>query len=185
MIPSPSEGVWTFGGEGNIYDFKRIGKIKGDFVKIDKIKWKFYAKKGLLMKAVFKYNRGIIRNWRDYNVDMMLFAALGSIIALIFAGVLFFKTKRQPAGNDLMVKISTAIKHGADAYLKRQYLGVGVFFAVVFFVLLILAILGYLNPFGAVCVSHRRIFFRPFRIYWYENSNHGKWKNGICGQQRT
>lgn len=80
-------------------------------------------------------------------MDMMLFAALGSIIALIFAGVLFFKTKRQPAGNDLMVKISTAIKHGADAYLKRQYLGVGVFFAVVFFVLLILAILGYLNPF--------------------------------------
>lgn len=80
-------------------------------------------------------------------MDMMVFVALGAVIALVFAGALFFKTKRQPAGNEVMVKIASAIKNGADAYLKRQYLGVAVFFAVVFLVLLTLAILGYLNPF--------------------------------------
>lgn len=80
-------------------------------------------------------------------MDMMVFVALGAVIALVFAGTLFFKTKRQPAGNEVMVKIASAIKNGADAYLKRQYLGVSVFFAVVFLVLLTLAILDYLNPF--------------------------------------
>lgn len=80
-------------------------------------------------------------------MDMMLFAALGSLAALVFAAVLFAKTKKQPQGTEEMIRISTAVQKGANAYLKRQYLGVGAFFAVVFIVLLILSILGYLNSF--------------------------------------
>lgn len=81
------------------------------------------------------------------HMDMMLFAALGSLAALVFAAVLFAKTKKQPQGTEEMIRISTAVQKGANAYLKRQYLGVGAFFAVVFIVLLILSILGYLNSF--------------------------------------
>ncbi len=80
-------------------------------------------------------------------MDLMLFTALGSIVALIFAFTLYFKTKKHEQGSPLMIQISSAIKKGASAYLKRQYLGVGIFFAVVFIILLILSILKLLNPF--------------------------------------
>lgn len=79
--------------------------------------------------------------------NMMYFAALGSIIALVFAAILLRKTSKQPEGTDQMKKISASIKRGANAYLKRQYLGVGMFFAVVFTVLLVLSLLGYINHF--------------------------------------
>lgn len=80
-------------------------------------------------------------------MDLMLFTALGSIVALIFAFTLYFKTKKHDQGSPLMIQISSAIKKGASAYLKRQYLGVGIFFAAVFIILLILSILKLLNPF--------------------------------------
>ena len=46
-----------------------------------------------------------------------------------------------------MIKISALIRRGASAYLKRQYKGVGMFFSVVFVILLSLSIMGYLNHF--------------------------------------
>ena len=46
-----------------------------------------------------------------------------------------------------MIKISTAVRKGAGAYLRRQYLGVGVFFAVVFLILLCMAFGGFLSYF--------------------------------------
>lgn len=80
-------------------------------------------------------------------MDNMFFVALGSIAALVFAAILFQKTKKQSQGTDLMKKISSSIQKGANAYLKRQYKGVGIFFLVVFAVLLALSLLGYLNNF--------------------------------------
>ena len=46
-----------------------------------------------------------------------------------------------------MIEISNAIRKGASAYLKRQYVGVGIFFAVVFVLLLILSFFGLLSIF--------------------------------------
>lgn len=46
-----------------------------------------------------------------------------------------------------MIKISTAVRKGAGAYLRRQYLGVGIFFAVVFIILLCMAFGGFLSYF--------------------------------------
>ena len=80
-------------------------------------------------------------------MDLMLFVAIGSIIALSFAFVLFNKVRSHSEGTEQMIKIANAIRKGASAYLKRQYTGVGVFFAVVFVVLFILSLLGYLNYF--------------------------------------
>lgn len=80
-------------------------------------------------------------------MDNMIFAALGSLAALVFAFFLFQKTRREPQGTEEMIRISAAVQKGANAYLKRQYKGVGIFFGVVFVILLILAVTGFLNPF--------------------------------------
>lgn len=80
-------------------------------------------------------------------MDNMIFVVIGSIVALIFAFTLFQKTKKESRGTEQMIKISDSIQKGANAYLKRQYKGVGIFFIVVFVVLLGLAIAGKLNMF--------------------------------------
>ena len=86
-------------------------------------------------------------------MDSMYFVALGSIAALVFAGVMFARVKRESPGTEEMARISGAVSKGATAYLKRQYKGVGIFFAVVFIVLLAMAIAGllsYFTPFAFI-----------------------------------
>ncbi len=53
-------------------------------------------------------------------MDIMLFVALGSLAALVFAAVMFLRVKRQPEGTAEMSRISAAVRRGANAYLKRQ-----------------------------------------------------------------
>ena len=76
-----------------------------------------------------------------------LLAPIGSAIALLFAVYLALKVLRAPEGNDTMKKISSHIRKGANAYLKRQYSIVGIFFAVMTVVLAIMAVFGYVTPF--------------------------------------
>lgn len=81
----------------------------------------------------------------------MYFVAVGSLAALLFAGFMFTRVKSQPEGNSEMIRISTAVREGANAYLKRQYKGIGVFFAVMFVILMIMAfggLLGFFTPFA-------------------------------------
>ncbi len=86
--------------------------------------------------------------------NYMIIAPIGAIVSLLFAGFLAVRVKKFSTGTELMTKISNAIKTGAKAYLKRQYTGVGIFFAGMFVVLLLLAFVfknsegkGLLNPF--------------------------------------
>ena len=70
---------------------------------------------------------------------LVLATFAGSIIALLFA---FFTGKRVlgfDEGTPLMSKISRSIREGANAYLKRQYTVVGIFFACMLVVLCIMA----------------------------------------------
>ncbi|WMJ90335.1 sodium-translocating pyrophosphatase [Anaerocolumna sp. MB42-C2] len=83
-------------------------------------------------------------------MNAIYFVALGSLAAIIFALCMFLRVKKQPEGTPEMVRISEAVRKGANAYLKRQYTGVALFFAVVFCILLIMAFCGYLS------------FFTPF-----------------------
>ena len=83
-------------------------------------------------------------------MNVMYVVATGSFAALIYAACMFVRVKHQPEGNAEMIKISTAVRKGAGAYLRRQYLGVGIFFAVVFVILLCMAAGGFLS------------FFTPF-----------------------
>ncbi|MEE0899235.1 MAG: sodium-translocating pyrophosphatase, partial [Acutalibacteraceae bacterium] len=78
----------------------------------------------------------------------MFLAALtfvGAAIALLFALFTAKKVLKATEGTDKMKKISSAIKDGANAYLKRQYVIVAVFFAVMFVILLIMALSGLLT----------------------------------------
>ncbi|MFA5411233.1 MAG: sodium-translocating pyrophosphatase [Candidatus Omnitrophota bacterium] len=78
------------------------------------------------------------------GVDLLWLAPVGSIIALSFAAYLGLLILRQDEGNERMREIAQAVRIGAKAYLKRQYLGVSLFFLVVFIILLILALNRYL-----------------------------------------
>ena len=80
-------------------------------------------------------------------MDLMLFGLIGSLMALVFAFFMFKRVHSQSEGTEKMIKISALIRRGASAYLKRQYKGVGIFFSVVFVILLTLSIIGYLNHF--------------------------------------
>jgi len=76
--------------------------------------------------------------------DLLLLAPVGSIMALSFAAYLAFSILKKDEGNERMREIAEAVRVGARAYLKRQYLGVSVFFIVIFFVLLAMAFKNYL-----------------------------------------
>lgn len=80
-------------------------------------------------------------------MDLLLLAPLGSVFALAFAGFLAYRVLKESEGTEQMKKIAAAVRKGANAYLKRQYTGVAVFFAVMFVILFILAALGYLTYF--------------------------------------
>ncbi|MBE6562295.1 MAG: sodium-translocating pyrophosphatase [Ruminococcaceae bacterium] len=69
-----------------------------------------------------------------------------SLIAIGFAAIMAARVLRTSEGTDLMKKISNSIKRGANAYLKRQYSIVAVFFAVMFVVLGVMAFAKLLDP---------------------------------------
>jgi K(+)-stimulated pyrophosphate-energized sodium pump len=81
-------------------------------------------------------------------VDQLFFLVpIGSVLALLFAFYQAKKVLKFPEGNEIMQKISAAIRKGANAYLKRQYTGVTLFFIVMFILLGIMSIFGFLTPF--------------------------------------
>ena len=72
---------------------------------------------------------------------------VGAVIALLFALFTAKKVMKFSEGTEKMQKISQSIRKGANAYLKRQYIIVGVFFAVMFVVLMVMAFTGLLTPY--------------------------------------
>ncbi|MBU0759753.1 MAG: sodium-translocating pyrophosphatase [Candidatus Omnitrophica bacterium] len=94
---------------------------------------------------------------------MLFLAPVGSIIAILFSVFLIWKIMRQDEGTDQMREIAGWVREGAYAYIKRQYTIVGIFFAVVFVVLFLLYLRGYL------------IIFVPFAFLT------GGFFSGLCG----
>ncbi len=78
---------------------------------------------------------------------IVLLTFAGAVLALLFALFTARTVIRFPEGSDLMKKISSSIRKGADAYLKRQYRIVLVFFGVMFVILGIMAVAGFLTPY--------------------------------------
>ncbi|MCH5151560.1 MAG: sodium-translocating pyrophosphatase [Clostridiales bacterium] len=70
---------------------------------------------------------------------LMILAPVAALVALIFAFFTARSVKKTDQGTDRMKSIAESIRRGAKAYLKRQYKTVGIFFAVIFAVLIVLA----------------------------------------------
>ena len=81
------------------------------------------------------------------NNLLVLFTFLGSVAALLFATFTAKRVLGFSEGTDTMKKISSWIRKGANAYLKRQYVIVAIFFAVMFIVLMVMAFLNLLTFF--------------------------------------
>ena len=108
----------------------------------------------------------------DYAPFFVLAAA---VVAIIFAAYKFFAVKKLPEGTEEMASISSKIRSGAMAYLKRQYKTVGIFFAVMFVILGILAFSGLLTPFVPFAFITGGLFsglsgFVGMKIATYANS---------------
>ena len=82
--------------------------------------------------------------------DLMILAPIGAVAALAYAFILSRRVMAQSEGTDLMKKIAASIRSGANAYLKRQYKGVSVFFVIMGVVLFALVFAGLVNVFVPV-----------------------------------
>ncbi len=78
---------------------------------------------------------------------LLVLTFVGSLCALLFAVFTAKKVLGFSEGTDKMKHISQWIKNGANAYLKRQYIVVSIFFAVLFVILLVMACFGLLTFF--------------------------------------
>ena len=76
-----------------------------------------------------------------FNLELVLTIAIFSsaVLALLYAIFTAKKVLSYSEGNDRMKKIATSIRQGANAFLKRQYTIVSIFFAIMFVILLVMA----------------------------------------------
>jgi K(+)-stimulated pyrophosphate-energized sodium pump len=83
----------------------------------------------------------------DMTDQLFFLVPASSILALCFVLIQIRKVLGFPMGNELMKKISLSVRQGANAYLRRQYTGVAVFFVIMFVALGVMAFAGLLTPF--------------------------------------
>ena len=81
------------------------------------------------------------------DIILVAVALTCSLAALFFALITTFRIMNFSEGTEAMKRISLSIRKGANAFLKRQYKIVVVFFGIVFIVLGVMAIFKLLNPF--------------------------------------
>ncbi|MGD8805367.1 MAG: sodium-translocating pyrophosphatase, partial [Chloroflexota bacterium] len=71
---------------------------------------------------------------------------LAAIVALVFAYHFYRQLMKRSEGSERMIDIAQAIREGATAYLSRQYRVVGIVFALLFVLFLVLSLLRLQNP---------------------------------------
>ncbi|MGQ9565613.1 MAG: sodium-translocating pyrophosphatase [Candidatus Bathyarchaeales archaeon] len=70
-------------------------------------------------------------------MDWLLIAPIAGLISVLTAVYLYFYISKQDGGNEKMREIASAIKEGANAYLKRQNLTLAIFVIIVATIMLI------------------------------------------------
>jgi K(+)-stimulated pyrophosphate-energized sodium pump len=78
-----------------------------------------------------------------------LLVIIGAVLGLAFVGYLTFNILRQEEGNPRMRSISQAIRQGAMAFLRREFMTLGIFTVVVFIVLAV-----FIDPKPFVAVAY-------------------------------
>lgn len=81
------------------------------------------------------------------DIYLVIAIFVGAILALVFALIMAKRVLGFDEGTDRMKKISASIRSGANAYLKRQYTIVLIFFVVMFVILGAMALFGLLTPY--------------------------------------
>ena len=81
------------------------------------------------------------------EVLMSITTFAAAVIALLYALITACKVLKFDEGTDKMKKIASAIRSGANAYLKRQYIVVAIFFACMFVILTVMSIFDLLTPY--------------------------------------
>ncbi len=82
---------------------------------------------------------------RSVMSTSILLALAASVIAIAYGIFSIFRILKLPEGNADMIRISGAIQEGAAAYLKRQYLTIGIVGVILF-----IAIFIFLTPLSAI-----------------------------------
>jgi len=100
---------------------------------------------------------------------------VGALAGLIFAAIQIRKVMTSPVGDERMEKIAKAIREGANAYMKRQYSMIALFFLGMFIILFILSMVGFVNRFTPFAFVTGGLFtglsgFVGMRVATYANS---------------
>ncbi len=81
----------------------------------------------------------ILKGWSFVEKTIAILSLSGAILALLFAIFKASRVMKFSDGNEKMKTIAQYIKTGANAYLKRQYKVVAIFFAIMFVLLFVLS----------------------------------------------
>jgi len=88
-------------------------------------------------------------------MELWIIAPIAALVSIAFATYLFLYVNKQNSGTTKMREIAEAIKEGANAFLKREYIYLAVFVAVVAAILAIFLpngpIMGIAYIFGSIC----------------------------------
>jgi len=102
-----------------------------------------------MISGEFRHN-AYLSNWRYGKLaieNLFWLGYIGAFAGLAFAFIQIRKVMSYPEGNETMVRISSAIREGANAYMKRQYSTVTVFFLIMFILLVVLSAFELVNRF--------------------------------------
>lgn len=80
-------------------------------------------------------------------MNFIFLVLLGSILGLLFCVYQGKIVMQADEGEEKVKSISAKIRKGANAYLKRQYKGVAIFFVLMFLIFLVMSFLGYVSIF--------------------------------------
>lgn len=99
----------------------------------------------LSMTNIFTYI--VINKMGGKIMNFIFLVLLGAFLGLIFAAYQANSVLKEDEGDEKIKSISSKIRKGADAYLKRQYQGVSKFFIIMFVIFLVLSSFGYVSIF--------------------------------------
>ncbi|VYU38736.1 sodium-translocating pyrophosphatase [Clostridium tertium] len=80
-------------------------------------------------------------------MNFILLVLLGSVLGLLFSAYQGRSIMKEDEGDENVRSIAIKIRKGANAYLKRQYKGVTIFFVIMFVIFLIMSLFGYVSIF--------------------------------------
>lgn len=80
-------------------------------------------------------------------MNFIFLVLLGAALGLIFSAYQANIVMKADEGEEKVKSISAKIRKGADAYLKRQYKGVAIFFVLMFLIFLLMSFFGYVSIF--------------------------------------